>query len=73
LPFFRTAPQRSQVYCTIFGISPPHLTKKLTLLASVPLGVVTVTFPVVAPAGTVVVISVSEITHRFTSRATQIP
>jgi hypothetical protein len=39
-------------------------TRKGTLLASVPLGVTTLTSPVVAPAGTVVVISVFETTWK---------
>jgi hypothetical protein len=38
------------------------VTRKGTLLSGVPFGVVTATVPVVAPAGTVVLISVSEAT-----------
>jgi hypothetical protein len=38
------------------------ITRKIVLLNSVPLGIVTLTFPVVAPAGTVVVISDAETT-----------
>ena len=40
-------------------------TRKAMLLGSVPPGVVTVTFPVVAPAGTVVMISVAETTVKL--------
>jgi hypothetical protein len=44
-------------YCSLrYGI-----TWNCTLLVSVPLGVVTVTYPVVAPAGTVATIKVSDL------------
>jgi len=40
-------------------------TRKNTLLESVPLGVTTWTFPIVAPCGTVVAISVAETTVKL--------
>ena len=51
---------------TVIGAVTAHalygITRKFTLLVSVPLGVVTWTMPVMAPRGTVVVISVLETT-----------
>ena len=50
----------------IYGV-----TRKLTLLVDVPLGVVTLTLPVVAPLGTVVLISVLETTVNVAARAVE--